>query len=123
MQEEPTIRVRTVDYHEDKSSEAEVIVEKAASLPSSLKQDQEKLAHINVYEGPAPQGCGPSSSSPGSQQAYLVEWDGEHDEKHPRNWSTRRKWTVMAIGQSASFIYTSKSADINKPLYCNSCHP
>lgn len=47
----------------------------------------------------------------GKVQANNINgWDGPHDPKHPRNWSTARKWVITVITSLMTFSVTFASS-------------
>ena len=43
------------------------------------------------------------STTPGSDQAHTVDWDGPHDPENPQNWKGRRKWIIIVLVSAITF--------------------
>lgn len=39
----------------------------------------------------------------GLDQSFVVDFDGEDDPSHPKNWSRRQKWTLVMIVSTLDF--------------------
>jgi len=46
----------------------------------------------------------PTIESLPNENEYLVDFEGDDDPQNPLNWSRKRKWAIVAVLTSATFV-------------------
>jgi hypothetical protein len=57
-------------------------------------------------------------ASSSSDDEYLVGFDGDNDPQNPLNWSRKRKWAMVTMLSSATFVGYSHRLPSLKSRHC-----
>lgn len=81
----------------------------------SYRRDHGDLEHDSQHsnlDGSSKQ----SQASNEKPESFIITWDGPNDPGNPRNWSTRRRWTITVVVSLFTFIrYAHYSSGLSYP--------